>query len=166
MARISGYAVKLILPTLLDSLDDKRKYQIRRQKSCSFHSINLQNGDPRKGPLTSWSVRVTINVWLPADRKAQGNMAYLAPRQLAISLPVIVPRLTDVLTDTHTQVRSAANGSLKRFGEVSCPCEHGVSSAAKSTLRLLQILKFNKYNLFCWMLSSILPRRHCELWTP
>lgn len=47
-----------------------------------------------------------------------GAMAYLAPQQLSSALPTIIPRLTEVLTDTHTQVRSAANASLKRFGEV------------------------------------------------
>lgn len=47
-----------------------------------------------------------------------GNMAYLAPRQLSISLPTIIPPLTEVLTDTHAQVRSSANASLKKFGEV------------------------------------------------
>ena len=47
-----------------------------------------------------------------------GAMAYLAPKQLSISLPTIVPKLTSVLTDSHTQVRAAANSSLLRFGEV------------------------------------------------
>jgi len=47
-----------------------------------------------------------------------GAMAYLAPKQLSISLPTVVPRLTSVLTDSHTQVRAAANSSLLRFGEV------------------------------------------------
>ncbi|ODQ53263.1 ARM repeat-containing protein [Saitoella complicata NRRL Y-17804] len=47
-----------------------------------------------------------------------GAMAYCAPRQLSISLPTIVPRLTEVMTDSHAQVRNAANESLLRFGEV------------------------------------------------
>ena len=52
-------------------------------------------------------------------------MAYLAPKQLSISLPTIIPRLTEVLTDTHAQVRAAANASLKEFGEVSdLRCSH------------------------------------------
>ncbi|PLW22204.1 hypothetical protein PCASD_18925 [Puccinia coronata f. sp. avenae] len=45
-------------------------------------------------------------------------MAYLAPKQLLMSPPTIIPRLTEVLTDTHAQVRAAANSSLKRFGQV------------------------------------------------
>ncbi|WFD32601.1 translational activator of GCN4 [Malassezia sp. CBS 17886] len=47
-----------------------------------------------------------------------GAMAYCAPRQLSAALPAVIPRLSDVLTDSHTQVRTAANRSLKQFGEV------------------------------------------------
>jgi hypothetical protein len=83
MSKLSGHAVKLILPTLLSGLDDK---QWRAKKGA----IELM-----------------------------GAMAYLAPRQLSVSLPTILPRLTEVITDTHKQVREAANTSLKRFGEVS-----------------------------------------------
>ncbi|QIW98844.1 hypothetical protein AMS68_004362 [Peltaster fructicola] len=47
-----------------------------------------------------------------------GAMAYLDPQQLAISLPEIIPPLTEVLNDSHKEVRSSANRSLQRFGEV------------------------------------------------
>ena len=47
-----------------------------------------------------------------------GMIAYCAPKQLSQSLPVVIPRLTEVLTDSHAQVRAAANKSLKQFGEV------------------------------------------------
>ncbi|CDS01548.1 related to translation activator GCN1 [Sporisorium scitamineum] len=47
-----------------------------------------------------------------------GAMAYCAPKQLSVSLPTVIPRLSEVLTDSHTQVRTAANKSLKQFGEV------------------------------------------------
>ncbi|ORY90168.1 ARM repeat-containing protein [Leucosporidium creatinivorum] len=82
MGRLSGHAVKLILPTLLEGLDEK---QWRAKKGA----IELM-----------------------------GAMAFLAPRQLSVSLPTILPRLTEVLTDTHKQVRESANTSLTRFGEV------------------------------------------------
>lgn len=82
MRGLSGHAVKLVLPSLLNGLDDK---QWRTKKGA----IELM-----------------------------GAMAYLAPKQLSMSLPTIIPRLTEVLTDTHAQVRSAANSSLKKFGEV------------------------------------------------
>ena len=82
MSKISGHAVKLILPGLLSGLDDR---QWRSKKGA----VDLL-----------------------------GSMAFLAPRQLSLSLPTIIPRLTEVLTDSHTQVRAAANASLKSFGEV------------------------------------------------
>ncbi|CAG8555168.1 3621_t:CDS:10, partial [Cetraspora pellucida] len=47
-----------------------------------------------------------------------GSMAFCAPKQLSISLPTIVPRLTTVLSDSHKDVQSAANESLLHFGEV------------------------------------------------
>ena len=47
-----------------------------------------------------------------------GAMAYLDPNQLAMSLPDIIPPLTNVLNDSHKEVRAAANRSLQRFGEV------------------------------------------------
>ncbi|CAE6494446.1 unnamed protein product [Rhizoctonia solani] len=82
MANMSGYGVKLILPTLLETLEEK---QWRTKKG----SIELL-----------------------------GTMAYCAPKQLSVSLPTVIPQLTGVLTDSHAQVRSAANKSLKQFGEV------------------------------------------------
>ncbi|KAG8759295.1 translational activator of GCN4, partial [Ceratobasidium sp. 428] len=82
MANMSGYGVKLILPTLLETLEEK---QWRTKKG----SIELL-----------------------------GAMAYCAPKQLSVSLPTVIPQLTGVLTDSHAQVRTAANKSLKQFGEV------------------------------------------------
>ncbi|CAE7122272.1 unnamed protein product [Rhizoctonia solani] len=82
MANMSGYGVKLILPTLLETLEEK---QWRTKKG----SIELL-----------------------------GSMAYCAPKQLSVSLPTVIPQLTGVLTDSHAQVRTAANKSLKQFGEV------------------------------------------------
>ncbi|CAE6499296.1 unnamed protein product [Rhizoctonia solani] len=82
MANMSGYGVKLILPTLLETLEEK---QWRTKKG----SIELL-----------------------------GSMAYCAPKQLSVSLPTVIPQLTGVLTDSHAQVRMAANKSLKQFGEV------------------------------------------------
>ncbi|KAL1923463.1 uncharacterized protein VTP21DRAFT_8443 [Calcarisporiella thermophila] len=47
-----------------------------------------------------------------------GSMAFCAPKQLSISLPTVVPRLTEVLTDSHAQVQAAANSALLNFGNV------------------------------------------------
>lgn len=82
MGNMSGYGVKLVLPSLLSGLDEK---QWRTKKG----SIELL-----------------------------GAMAFCSPTQLSLSLPTVIPKLTGVLTDSHAQVRGAANQSLKQFGEV------------------------------------------------
>ncbi|EPS44221.1 hypothetical protein H072_1774 [Dactylellina haptotyla CBS 200.50] len=79
---LSSYGVTVILPTLLEGLDE-----------------------------SAWRSKKGACEML-------GNMAYLAPSQLAVSLPTIIPPLTNVLTDTHKEVRAAANRSLLKFGDV------------------------------------------------
>ncbi|RPA79656.1 ARM repeat-containing protein [Ascobolus immersus RN42] len=79
---LSAYGVKIVLPNLLDGLDD---VQWRSKKGAC---------------------------------EMLGAMAYLAPHQLAISLPEIIPPLTNVLNDSHKEVRAAANRSLQKFGDV------------------------------------------------
>ncbi|KAI8072432.1 armadillo-type protein [Gongronella butleri] len=82
MSKISGHCVKLILPSILEGLDER---QWRTKKA----SVELL-----------------------------GAMAYCAPKQLSVSLPNIIPRITEVLADTHAQVQTAANRSLQMFGDV------------------------------------------------
>ncbi|TIA83681.1 hypothetical protein E3P98_00634 [Wallemia ichthyophaga] len=82
MSKLSGYCVKVILPSLLEGLEEK---QWRTKKG----SIELL-----------------------------GAMAFMSAKQLSVSLPTIIPQIAEVLTDTHSQVRSAANAALKQFGEV------------------------------------------------
>ena len=81
-SNLSSYGVKLILPTLLEGLDESQWRS--KRGACDL----------------------------------LGAMAYLDPQQLALSLPDIIPPLTNVLSDSHKEVRAAANRSLQRFGEV------------------------------------------------
>ncbi|KAK1002754.1 translational activator of GCN4 [Friedmanniomyces endolithicus] len=120
LGRIFEPYVIQIVPQLLvgfgDASSDVREACLDAAKTC-FAS------------LSSYGVKQVLPTLLEGLDESQwrskkgasdslGAMAYLDPEQLATSLPEIIPPLTDVLNDTHKEVRASAKRSLQRFGEV------------------------------------------------
>lgn len=82
MSKLSAHCVKLVLPSLLNGLEDRNW----RTKTGSIDVLS--------------------------------SMAFLAPKQLSMSLPTVVPRLCDVLADSHAKVQQSAKQALGQFGNV------------------------------------------------
>ena len=120
LGRLFEPYVLQIVPQLLtgfgDTTADVREACLDASKTCFSN-------------LSSYGVKTILPILLEGLEEQQwrskkgacellGAMAYLDPQQLALSLPGIIPPLTNVLTDSHKEVRAAANRSLQRFGEV------------------------------------------------
>ena len=109
-----------IVPQLLTSFGDS---------SADVREASLDTAKTCFASLTSYGVKQILPTLLDGLDDQQwrskkgacdllGAMAYLDPQQLASSLPDIIPPLTNVLNDSHKEVRASANRSLQRFGEV------------------------------------------------
>ncbi|CAD7971263.1 unnamed protein product [Amoebophrya sp. A120] len=82
MGNLSAHGVKLVLPHLLEGIDDKQ-----------------------------WRTKL-------ASIEMLASMVQGAPKQLAVSLPKVVPVLAEVVNDTHAKVKDAAKLAMERVGQV------------------------------------------------
>ncbi|KAI9818321.1 MAG: translational activator of GCN4 [Thelocarpon impressellum] len=120
LGRIFEPYVIQIVPQLLSSFGDT---------STDVREACLDTSKTCFASLSSFGVKQILPTLLDGLEEQQwrskkgacdllGAMAYLDPQQLALSLPDIIPPLTNVLNDSHKEVRASANRSLQRFGEV------------------------------------------------
>jgi HEAT repeat protein len=109
-----------ILPLLLTCFSDPSRDVQEATTNTARVIMSKLSGHGVKLTLPSLLSGLEVVQWRSKRGAIQllGSMVYCAPKQLSVSLPVVVPRLVEVLNDTHIEVRNSAQQALYNFGSV------------------------------------------------